>query len=70
MKSRLISIEENNKRIKEKLRILKEYGTPSGVACPKCKNELYVKRDSIKTTYPPQADTTCPNCNYKTTILV
>jgi len=66
----LISIEEHNKRAAERLNKIETYGSPMGVACPKCGNKLYKQACSINLSYPPQADVICPECKFTTSVFI
>lgn len=36
----------------------------SGIACPKCGNELFVRNDFVLATYPPQRQYFCDVCGF------
>jgi hypothetical protein len=64
--NRLKSIEEHNDTVFATY----EPVNSTGVACPKCGNELYYKGNEILTTYPPQRNVKCLSCKYQGTIFV
>jgi primosomal protein N' len=69
-KVKLRTIKEHNERAMERLEKVEKYGNPTGVACPKCGDELHGKTCSVKLTYPPRQYVSCPKCGYKTSIFI
>ncbi len=57
---KLKSLEEHNN---SKLNIV--YGVKTGLACPKCGNELHYTNPSMMlTSHPPKQEVRCSNCNH------
>ena len=68
----------NNETPKKNLKSLKQYNeqaleafafgnkSNSGIACPKCEEELlYTNPNVVLTSYPPQKSVECCKCHYK-----
>ncbi len=67
----LKTIEQHNQEIRTRIEEKEEKLYKTGVECSKCKTELrYTDPYLVLMSYPAQKNVYCPNCEFKTTILV